>query len=78
MEIEVSCHAGYKADEFPTRFRIEGRSIEVVRVVDQWRMPERHCFRVLGQDRRTYLLEREIATNRWFCPEISGLRGGAA
>jgi len=36
MQVEVDCYSGYKADEQPVRFRLDGREYLVAELLDQW------------------------------------------
>jgi len=70
--IAVECHAGYKADETPRRFRFERTWIEVEEVVDRWQQVERlpewpraDYFKVQASDGRLYLLKHDLDVSRW-------------
>ena len=56
MKLEVECYAGSKADERPTRFRIDGQAYVVEEVVDQWYGPEHTFFKVRADDGHLYIL----------------------
>ncbi len=62
--VEVECHAGYKADERPLRFRIGGREFTVERVLERWAAPEADGFRV-STAAGTYILERSRRDGSW-------------
>jgi hypothetical protein len=64
-DISVECYAGYRADETPRRFRLGGRTFDVVEVLDCWLAPEHRYFkcRVAGGD--TYLLGHDVTNDRW-------------
>lgn len=63
MARPVETYSGYRADERPIRFLYEGRTVEVKRILRQWRDPNAECFRVQGDDARTYELRQEKETN---------------
>jgi hypothetical protein len=70
--IEIECHAGYKADETPRRFRFEQNWIEVEEVVDRWQQVERlpkwpraDYFKVQAGDGRLYLLKHDLDASQW-------------
>ena len=65
MRVEVECHAGYRSDETPRRFVLEGRRVEVAEVVERWAEPERRCFRVLGDDGAVRLLSLDLRSGEW-------------
>src|SRR5436309_16132786 len=51
-EVRVECHAGYRGDETPRRFHLEGKTIEVAAILDRWKEPGALFFRVRGFDGR--------------------------
>jgi hypothetical protein len=70
--IEIECHAGYKADETPRRFRFEQNWIEVEEVVDRWHQVERlpkwpraDYFKVQASDGRLCLLKHDLDASQW-------------
>src|SRR5215469_1032105 len=70
--IEIECHAGYKADETPRRFRFERNWIEIEEVVDRWheverlpKWPQADYFKVQASDGRHYLLKLYLDDSRW-------------
>ena len=71
--VQVESYAGYKADETPRRFLIEGRWMEIVEVIARWHQiesqPERprsDYFKVRATDGRDYLLRHDQEADKWF------------
>ncbi len=69
----VQCYAGFKADESPRRFLLEGRWVEVEQIMDRWYQGDRDpewpiadYFKVLGDDGREHLLKHDRAYDEWF------------
>jgi hypothetical protein len=58
----VECHAGYRGEETPRRFRLGPRSLEVVEVLDRWLAPDHRYFKVRADDGATYILRHEGET----------------
>ena len=56
MALQVETHAGYRGDEYPLRFRVLGRWIEVREILDRWLSPERRYFKVRSDDDCVYIL----------------------
>ncbi len=56
----VETYSGYKADERPLRFRLNGRKWEVVEVLDRWYGPEDSYFKVLVDDGDLYILRHRL------------------
>ena len=65
FELSVECHAGYRADEEPRRFRLGERSVEVVEVLDRWLDPAHRYFKLRGDDGAVYILRQDTTTDRW-------------
>ncbi len=58
IPVQVECHAGYKADERPLRFRLGDCWHEVAEVLEQWYGPDDLNFRVRAGDGNIYHLRR--------------------
>ena len=65
MDIMVETYSGYKADEYPLRFTVEGRKFSVISVEDRWYGPECSYFRVFADDGNTYILKQIPGNNEW-------------
>ncbi len=65
MKIRVECYAGYRGEETPRRLLLDGRSIDVVDVVDRWFGPDHRYFKILGADRATYIIRQDIPKDDW-------------
>lgn len=69
--VTVHCHAGYKRDEQPRSFELDGRRLTVLAVKRTWKEEpaaggvRRTCFKVRAHDGRTYLLALDDATGIW-------------
>ncbi len=63
--LKVECYSGYRGEEIPRRFRLEGTLIEVMAVVDQWRDPEHRYFKVAVEGDATYTLRHDPVTFEW-------------
>ena len=71
VSITVESYAGSKADEYPLRFHIHGRKIEINRIIDRWLTPGRRCFKVLADDGNVYVLEYDEINDSWNLLTIS-------
>jgi len=60
MKLKVECYAGWKADERPLRFELDGGGYAVEEVLDQWYGPESTFFKVRADDGNLYIL-RHVA-----------------
>jgi len=63
--IRVECHAGYRGDETPRRFHVDGQTIEIAEILCRWREPDALFFRVQSVTNRVYVLRRDEETGRW-------------
>jgi len=64
--IEVSAYSGYKANERPLCFVLEGRRVDVKEVLDRWYGEDHDFFKVLGLDGRVYQLKWHRVMDFWF------------
>lgn len=70
--IHVSAYSGYKANERPVRFVLEGREYGVIKVLDRWQGPDYDYFKVLADDGRTYVIKWQRFIDAWFLVEARG------
>ncbi len=61
MKIEVECQTGYRGEERPVRFRLEGREYVVQEVVDQYYGPEHIFFKIRADDCHEYVLRHQTS-----------------
>jgi hypothetical protein len=65
MRVEVETYSGYKADQRPTGFELNGHRYRVEEVCDQWHGPDSTCFKVRAEDRNLYILEHHRESDEW-------------
>ena len=65
LAVRVECYAGYRGEETPRRFQLPDGWREVEKVVDSWRDPDHHYFKVHGADGETYVLQHDTESQRW-------------
>jgi hypothetical protein len=65
MMIRVETYSGYRSDERPVRFVLEGRPYDVMDVEDRWYSPEATYFRVLASDGNRYVLGHDERQEVW-------------
>ena len=61
----VECHSGYEYAERPTALRWEGERLEVEEILDRWRIPGAHCFRVRTTDGQVFELFNGELYDEW-------------
>jgi hypothetical protein len=65
MLVQVECYAGHRGEATPRRVSFEGRSVELVEVLDCWLGTDHRYFKMLGDDGATYILRHDTARERW-------------
>ena len=65
MLIDVQSYSGYRADERPVRFVMNGRTYEVIKVEDRWYSPRAMYFRVVVSDGNRYVLYHDEEADLW-------------
>jgi len=73
IPIIVECHSGYKADEYPKKFRWDDVEFEIIEIIDRWyesydkSTPYAvNYFKVKTNLQGSFLLKHEVANERWF------------
>jgi hypothetical protein len=64
-DVQVEAYAGYKGEETPRAFTVDGTRLEVRTVVDRWYTETHSCFRVLASNGHRYVLRYEWDAMRW-------------
>jgi hypothetical protein len=65
MRVTVEAYSGYKSDERPRRFVLDGHSYEVLEVLDQWYGPDSVYFKVRADDQNLYILQYHSLEAEW-------------
>jgi hypothetical protein len=63
--VHVECYAGHRGEETPRRLSLDGRSVELVDVLDCWLGIDHRYFKMLGEDGAIYLLRHDTGSGRW-------------
>jgi hypothetical protein len=73
VPIEVQCHSGYKADEYPKSFELNDKEFEIVDITDRWyqgannpEWPVSNYFKVIASDHKQYILKHELEKDKWY------------
>jgi hypothetical protein len=74
MLITVESHSGYRADERPVRFVMNGSKYEVVEVEDRWYSPQLTYFRVATSDGSRYVLCHDEKLDLWSLEAFRAVR----
>jgi len=73
-DIRVECYSGYRADERPLRFVLQGHDYAVTELDGQWYSPGATYFRVRANDGNFYVLRHDHGQDRW---TLDGFRVGS-
>jgi len=65
MDINVSCYAGYRADEAPRSLILAGSEIVVREILDRWTAPDHRYFKLRGEDNAIYIVRHDSYGDRW-------------
>jgi hypothetical protein len=65
IPVRVECYAGYRADERPEAFWLQGRRIAVREILDRWLGEDHAYFKVTGEDGVRYILRRDDCRDQW-------------
>ena len=65
MLVQVECYAGHCGEETPRRLSFDGRSVELLEVLDCWLGVDHRYFKMLGEDGATYILRHDTVRQRW-------------
>lgn len=63
--LAVDAYAGYKGEETPRSFTLEGRKLHVSAVVDRWYSETHSYFRVHASDGQCYVLRFDLDEDCW-------------
>ena len=74
MKVEVEAYSGFKANERPCSFRLNGRSYRVEEVCDQWLGPDSSYFKIRADDHNLYIIEYTPSRDEW---SLASFRSGA-
>ena len=64
-KIRVEGYSGYRGEQYPQRFWLGGRLLEVGIVEDQWYSPSSRYFRVKASDGNIYVLCHNQEQDCW-------------
>jgi hypothetical protein len=63
--LTVDAYAGYKGEETPRSFTLDGRKLDVREVVDRWYSETHSYFRVHASDGQRYVLRFDLDEACW-------------
>jgi hypothetical protein len=63
LTVQVECYAGYRGEQTPRAILLDGRRIELVRLLDQWLAPDHRYSKTADGD--VYILRHDSSADRW-------------
>lgn len=73
IPIKVSCHSGYKADEYPKSFDLDEKVFIIEDIKDRWyqgannpEWPVSNYFKVVVSDQKEYILKHDLEKDKWY------------
>ncbi|MGD0340922.1 MAG: hypothetical protein ABSA76_04335 [Bacteroidales bacterium] len=73
IPIEVECHSGYKADEYPKCFCWNNKKFEIQQITDRWyqgdnnpEWPVSNYFKVDITSGEKYIIKHNLESDRWY------------
>lgn len=64
--IKVSAYSGYKVNERPLSFVLDGQNYIVKKILEQWYEEDGNYFRVMADDMHRYKLKWDRRSHSWF------------
>ena len=64
-QVRVEAYAGYKGEETPRSFTLDGVRLQVEEILQRWYTETHSCFRVRTSDRQRYVLRYHLDEGRW-------------
>jgi len=65
MKITVNGYSGFKLNERPCDFVLDGHEYQVREVLDQWYAPSATYFKVRASDQNVYILKYQSYSEEW-------------
>ncbi|MFC1579377.1 hypothetical protein ACFL4N_00520 [Thermodesulfobacteriota bacterium] len=69
--VSVMGYSGYRLNERPLSFVLDGRELQVVNIIDRWHGEDYEYFKLLADDGRVYLLKWDRLDDAWFVVRIT-------
>ena len=71
MTEQVECYSGYAYGERPRAFTWHGQHLEIIRILDRWRLPGEKRFRVCTLGEQEFELAYNEQNDTWSIQELS-------
>jgi hypothetical protein len=71
--IEVECHSGYKADEYPKCFTLDNIKYEINQITDRWyqgdnnpEFPVSNYFKLTTSNGLMFIIKHDLESEKWY------------
>jgi hypothetical protein len=75
ISTKVFAYSGYKANERPMSFIVDGQTHEVADIIDRWYGVEHDYFKLLADDGKVYILRWHRILDIWFIVKVMDRMG---
>jgi len=82
IPIQVECHSGYKADEYPKYFTRDNERFEIQEITDRWyqgdndpEWPVSDYFKIVTTSGMQYLIKHDLNNDKWYLCEKNSFIG---
>ena len=65
VKLTVNSYSGFKTNERPRLFALDGHEYRVEKVLDQWYGPDSEYFKVQASDGNLYILKYHQSSDEW-------------
>jgi hypothetical protein len=80
IPIQVECHCGYKADEYPRFFTRDNERFEIQEITDRWyqgnhdpELPVSDYFKIVTTCGKQYIIKHEVKNDKWYLCEKNSI-----
>jgi len=64
-QVSVDAYAGYKGEETPRSFTLDGVRLLVDEILERWYTDTHSCFRIRASDQKRYVLRYHLDEEVW-------------
>ena len=75
MRVQVECHIDDRSEQIPGRIDLDGRSVEIQEILDQWHGDDYRYFKLIGRDGNLYILRHDESQAQWDLTLFQSPRG---
>ena len=65
MKVKLESYSGYRGEQEPRAFHLDGRRLQVSEIVDRWIEPGMRWYKCLAEDGNMYIIRHEEEADDW-------------